>query len=452
MDRKHFLKLMALGGLLPIVLPGCKREPDLGDYSGSVLIVGAGAAGLYAGYLLRQAGATVKILEAGDHIGGRIKQLTGFADFPIEIGAEEVHGQRSTWHDIVFATNAQKVDSDGDDVYFINGSRKTEGDVNGEQGYQDLMRVVNGIDDYNGADKSFDAYLAEKNIPAAYLPLGNALFGNENGTSNALLGVAGAARESKLWTAGNKNFLLKNRSFTSILEEKFSDVIPLVQLNTSVISIDSSGATVKVTDADGVVYEADKVIVTVSVAVLKANAIVFTPALPTAKTTAISQIGMGEGMKVILKFSQEFWPDDTGSIYGAGLVPEWWVTSGGGRSAGDHVLTTFVMGPNAAALSALGAGMVAAICAELDQIFGGTAATSSLQSSHVEDWFANPLFGGTYSYPAVGMGSSARSDLAAAVDGKLFFAGEATHFEGHPGTVHGAMETAYRAVEELVNA
>jgi monoamine oxidase len=194
------------------------------------------------------------------------------------------------------------------------------------------------------------------------------------------------------------------------------------------------------------------VIVTVPLAILQRGDIAFTPALPSTKTDAIANIGMGPGMKVILRFSSRFWPEKTGSIYGAGLVPEFWATAGGGRSSSDDVLTAFVHGDNAATLSAMNdTDLVAAICAQLDTMFGGTVATSSLTDSHIQDWGKEPYIGGTYSYPIVG-GGNARKDLADAIDGKLFFAGEATHYEGHFATVHGALETAYRAAEELVGS
>jgi monoamine oxidase len=51
---------------------------------------------------------------------------------------------------------------------------------------------------------------------------------------------------------------------------------------------------------------------------------------------------------------------------------------------------------------------------------------------------------GAYSYVTVG-GERARAQLAAAVDGTLFFAGEAASSDGQSGTVNGAMHTGIRA-------
>jgi monoamine oxidase len=446
---------MALGSLLPIVGPGlsgCKRYGPLDDYSGTVTIIGAGAAGLYAGWLLKQAGATVRILEATDRIGGRIKELTGFSDFAIELGAEEVHGHRTGWYDIVKETNAEFIkDGDQGDYVVVDGVATLWDDLEGNADFDKLIRLVDQMGNYSGADMTFSDYLTQEGIAANLLPLGNALLGNEYGTSNNHLGTKGVAEGDNAWSAGNQNDLIKNRSFKSILDEKFANVIPDVQLNTHVFRIDTSGTQVVCTDNNGIEYLSDRVIVTVPLGVLKAGVIEFIPALPATKLDAMNKLGMGPGMKVILKFSSGFWPANTGSIYGSSLVPEFWATGGGGRSANDNVLTAFVHGDNALNLSGMGAGLVTAICAELDQIYGNAVATNSLVDSHIEDWFTNPYSQGTYSFPMVGSGN-ARAALASPVDGKLFFAGEATHTEGHFATVHGAIETGYRAAEEVVNA
>lgn len=58
----------------------------------SVLIVGAGAAGLMASYdLVRAGGYNVTVLEANSLLGGRLRKLEDLADFPIDVGGEWIH-------------------------------------------------------------------------------------------------------------------------------------------------------------------------------------------------------------------------------------------------------------------------------------------------------------------------------------------------------------------------
>ena len=73
-----------------------------------------------------------------------------------------------------------------------------------------------------------------------------------------------------------------------------------------------------------------------------------------------------------------------------------------------------------------------------------------LASSHVANWQADPFARGAYSYVPVG-GLDAMKKLAQPVEDTLFFAGEATHHEGHSGTVAGAITTGYRAAAEVIN-
>ena len=74
-----------------------------------------------------------------------------------------------------------------------------------------------------------------------------------------------------------------------------------------------------------------------------------------------------------------------------------------------------------------------------------------LEGHYVHNWSSDPYSGGGYSYVAVG-GLSAPGELAAPVEGTLFFAGEATNQQGHTGTVHGALQTGYQAAEEIARA
>lgn len=65
----------------------------------TVLILGAGAAGLAAAEALSRAGLPVMVLEARGRCGGRIyTRNSPVGELPIELGAEFIHGARvSSW-------------------------------------------------------------------------------------------------------------------------------------------------------------------------------------------------------------------------------------------------------------------------------------------------------------------------------------------------------------------
>ena len=59
-----------------------------------VLVLGAGVSGLAAAERLAQSGCTVRVLDARDRVGGRIRTLRGGTwPVPMELGAEFVQGR-----------------------------------------------------------------------------------------------------------------------------------------------------------------------------------------------------------------------------------------------------------------------------------------------------------------------------------------------------------------------
>ncbi|MEO1021965.1 MAG: NAD(P)/FAD-dependent oxidoreductase [Bacteroidota bacterium] len=106
MTRKEFINLCGLLGIsIPLqgTLTSCTQDENASesDFSGSVLIIGAGAAGLTAGYLLNQRGIDVRVLEASSVYGGRMKRTMDFVDFPVPLGAEWLHVERGIFNEIV---------------------------------------------------------------------------------------------------------------------------------------------------------------------------------------------------------------------------------------------------------------------------------------------------------------------------------------------------------------
>ena len=110
MTRKEFIKIC---GVLGISIPfqasmsSCEKESITPNTTDKVIIIGAGAAGLSAAYLLNQAGVHFELLEASGNYGGRMKRTTSFADFPIPLGAEWMHVAPSILDEIVNDSSVQ---------------------------------------------------------------------------------------------------------------------------------------------------------------------------------------------------------------------------------------------------------------------------------------------------------------------------------------------------------
>lgn len=451
MNRRSFLYTSAFGGLaltaFPSMLASCKDglAEDL-RFEGKVIVIGAGAAGLYAAQILLNQGADVIVLEASNRIGGRIKNNSTFSDFPIELGAEEVHGEKSMLYDAAVASGAQFVDEESTDYYYFNGSLKSEAEATENTLFNTMLEAVDGIVDYTGGDTTAQAYGEISNVSDNVAHIFNALVGNEHGTDNSRIGMFGLRTEEERWTSGDQNLPLRNTTMDEVIRFACADALPIVALEQIVQTIEHHSNGVRVTTADGTVYSADAIVCTVPITQLKNNSIQFIPSLSAAKLAAIQKIGMDRGMKIILQFSERIWPSNMSAVYGRGLIPIFWATSLG--RSDEFILTGFVHGSNAEALAAMGEqGILNQALEELDVLFG--EASDTYVQGLVYDWGNEPFIEGAYSYPTPDMGDAIEV-LAQPVGNRLFFAGEASHTGGHTSTVHGAMETGLRAALEVI--
>lgn len=441
MRRRPFLRSLSAIGLLsaldPAFLLGCRKSDMLLQhaFTGRVLIIGAGAAGLYAAYVLKRLGIACTVLEASDRIGGRLAKLEGFADFPIDLGAEWLHGRNSIVGDLAARMGERLFEDDSDEFFWFNGgiTAALPEDVPAAFEQEDLP------------DVSFLAYAQQRGWLPAYAGIVEGLAGDK-GAGAGDLSAYWSIKEEEDWSSGDTDHRFK-RTFYDLLHDGIAvHVQDRVLLNTPVDRIAWSGSGVEARDIHGGTHTAQKCIVTVPVTVLRDGDIAFEPALPSEKTAAFGKLGMGPGMKVFLKFSQRFFrPNLLG-----GAVCAAYQDNGYGKDGGTPVLMAFPMGQQAAALRALGGeqAIVDALLAELDAMYGGQA-SASFVAAHVQDWAAMPYIRGAYSYSTVGMGD-ARQVAARPVGDALFFAGEAMNTNGHFQTVHGAVETGYRAVLELL--
>ena len=442
MDRRDFLKqssLIAIGGLIipSSFLSACRKETlfEKINYNGKVLIIGAGAAGLYAAYILKSKGIDFKILEASTNYGGRLGKLEGFANFPIDLGAQWLHGKNNILGDLIQKSNTKINLDDSNSVYWFNN-----------QLVNSVPQNTTIFEGDNLPDISYKDYALQKGLGNEYKYIVENIAGDQ-GAAASRISVYGNNKDEENWSSGFDDFKFEETFFDLIDKQIASQVKDKIQFNSIVKQIDYSQSQITVTDSNAINYSADKVIITVPITILKSGDIQFIPALPNEKTAAFSKIGMGAGMKVFLKFSAKFYDQNIigGSICAA------YADESVGKIQNDNVLLAFIMGEQAEYLTSLvsDAAITNALLQELDIMYGGKATTLFI-SSHVQNWTTNPFVRGAYSYSTIGMGD-ARKIATQSLNKKLYFAGEAMNINGHHQTVHGAIETGYREVINILN-
>lgn len=412
------------------------RDKIFGDkrFEGKFLIIGAGAAGLYAGYLLKAEGIDFQILEASDKIGGRLGKVEGFSDLTLDSGAEWLHGKKSVMGELVKRTGTKIKRDKSKELYWFKGKLRKKLPLYLED---ELEK------DENLEDISFKAYAENKGYGEEYTYIIEQLAG-DYGADSSELSAKWALKEEEAYSAGFKDYKFRETYFDLFDKHIISEIRDSIQLNTVVKQIDYREEQVLVRDQNGQSYQADKLILTVPITILQDGDITFSPPLPQNKIEAFQKIGMGPGMKVFLKFGQKFYE---GYVAG-GKVCAAYADESWGKKGEDHVLLAFVMGKQAEYLSSLDSEqkIVEALLADLDEIYGGQASAYFLDA-FVIDWGKHPYIRGAYSFSKVGIGT-AREIAAEAIDGKIFFAGEAMNLNGHHQTVHGAVETA---IQQLIN-
>ncbi len=411
-----------------------------------VIVIGAGAAGLCAADALVAAGHSAVIFEASDHVGGRVRSLEGFTDVPIELGAEEVHGP-----DNAVAAAAQTLGMETvhhittDDMLRLDGELQSLDQAQLDADVQRAFDLIDSLGEYRGENWSAEEFLIRSHFPCRAWHYLSSRLGVEHGTTLDRLAMRGFATYQRGWEARETNYTLRGR-YIDLFRPILSRLEGRIRLNAPITAIEWDAAP-RVRLQSGEEHTARAIIVTVPLPILRERLIHFSPQLPAEKVAAADSIGMDTGMKIILKFKHRFWEERMYFLHTDGFLPQFW-NACKGKSETAHVLTAFVGGARAETLDRMGVDPVRFALEELDELFGAKIASRSFERGLIADWGADPWIRGLYSYPTTQTTEAGREALARPLAGKIFFAGEATNTLGASGTVHGAMETGWRAAAE----
>ena len=483
MKRRKAIKQIGLGVTAGLALPwlsSCKEDgpgPEI-QYDGVVGIIGAGAAGLLAADILISKGVKVKIFEASDQIGGRVRtfrrsdvssdSLTVFpaalpySDFPLELGADKIIGSDSQWAEIVKLMKVPVVDfrASSADGYIIDNAFVTEEEALLDGDFVTAQNFKNSFSTFSGGANTTVLQAAQgAGVATRMQTIMNSWLGNRYGSSTDRIGANALAEALALIEHDGKELTSSTNPLQDVLLSRYVRAVSLVQFNTKVQSIAYGGEKVEISHSNGT-DTVDKVIVTVPVSILKAGDITFSPALPASKTGAMSRIGMDASIRFILEFKRNFYGEAMAALLGGAEGPDY-LNSAIGRSELNKTLSITINGPKAEQLSSLsGTQAVQQLLDEMDIAFGNSLATNNIRRDTADnslvftmkDWTKDPLIKGGFSYPLPGGSNADRTALAAPVGDKLFFAGEATDDKGEYGTVSGALNSGERAAFEVIEA
>ncbi len=416
-----------------------------------VIIVGAGAAGLAAGRRLHDAGQSILILEARNRIGGRIWTDHTFADFPIEQGAELIHGESAVTHDLLQAAG----------LHTLPAPRKEFlqwGTPPPVQRIADLPADLRTTIDalraaYNAlpqqldpaVDLSLAAYLRGQGFDAAAIAIADVLFAQTCCASIETLSCADLVREMGVDHAGLDEFRIRE-GYDALLEY-YSAGLP-IQLNSPVQSIRWDNHHVTISTTQGQVT-ARKCLITLPVSLLQTGIITFDPPLSSAKQAAIAAFRMEPATKLIYRFSAPLWDESLVYLAHNGVTARWW-TPGYGRPDAA-ILCCYVTAERAAQLDAMSE--VDALqrgLEEISHLLGQPDLSAACLEARRISWAAEPYTRGGYAHLPPGA-ADARLLLAQPEGDLLFFAGEATAHDTNPQTVHGAIESGWRAAAEILH-
>ncbi len=396
------------------------------------VVVGGGAAGIAAARRLHDAGREVLLLDASDRLGGRARTVA-LAGYPVDLGCGWLHSaRRNPWT----GTAEQR------------GFTVDRASPKWDEQWRDLGFPP---DEQHAAGEAWDRW--EKSAHAALggpdRPLSDFIAADDPWRSmiDAISGYANGANLDQVslhdWaayedSAGPENWAVRE-GYGSLITDHAKGVP--VRLDAPVTRVDHRGPTLRIESPAGAI-EAARGIVAVPTPILATGRLAFDPPLP-AKQAAAEALPLGLADKAFLRVDGPLpWPAHSHLIGD----PHCAATASYRLSPfGWPLVEAFFGGECAEVLENGDAGAFA--IEELVRLLGSEW-RDRLTPLGATCWRKEPWIGGSYSHARIGRAGE-RTTLAAPVDGRIFFAGEACSRQDFS-TAHGAYQTGIAAAEAIL--
>lgn len=397
-----------------------------------VAVIGGGAAGIAAARRLHEAGVSYLLVEARARLGGRAYTVPGPGGAAVDLGCGWLHsGDRNPWTAIAEASGWEVDRSDAPwqrpalSVNFPPADQDAFGQAS-EAFYQRLETA--GPAD---PDVALSALVEPRE---RWTPLLDAVSTYVSGAELDRV----SARD--LWNYADTGVNWRVRGGYGAMIAAHAEGLN-VRLDCAVRGIDHSGKRLRIETTRGNLM-ADRAIITLPSRLIAEEAVTFTPALPDKADAARGlPLGLADKLYLTLPDSEGFDVD----CRALGRTDSAATATYNFRPMGKPQIECYFAGANAADLERGGqAAFLDFARGELTGLFGADfARRAGFIGLHM--WGSDPWSGGSYSYARPGCAGQ-RQVLAAPVEDRLFFAGEACS-EHDYSTAHGAYRTGVAAAE-----
>ena len=401
---------------------------------------------------LARAGKRVTLLEARERCGGRIETLP-VAEFgyAAEGGAEFVHGAASHTRALMHEAGLSLTSSRGTAWHAADGVLSV--DERSMPHAADFRRALMALKDDLPVAEFLQRHLAAPQFAELRRSVTRMVEGYD---------AADASRASTF--ALRDEWMGRGLGQQGRISEGYGALIAFllaecrkhgvaVHFGADVTAIDADRETLVVRCRDGRSFASSGAVLTVPLPLLRNIAL--SEAARSIADTALADIGFGNVVKILFRFTRTWWAAHGGQnladmsfLFSSARVPTWWTQ----YPAQHPVLTGWLAGPRADAVAALSPDDIVEIA--LGSLAENFAVSREwlkglLVAARAINWGADRFAGGAYSYA-----TPRTRQLLARLDrteARLWFSGEAFYGGPEMGTVEAALASGWQAVQSILS-
>ncbi|MEM9705977.1 MAG: NAD(P)/FAD-dependent oxidoreductase [Pseudomonadota bacterium] len=426
--RRDFL-LAGSAAAATLNLSSCERPNVALPRGARIVVIGAGFAGIGAAGRLQDAGYLVELIEASERIGGRAHSVP-LGDFPADLGANWLRVSNNELMPIAEEMNLVSAKSNmqtsaflKDGVIEIMDASRVEGNVEqalaGPYVRYQAARMLGRRPRARSARELLEPVFAADptfECTGARLIAGIYAADLKDLSGDILIGGGADASQSadeliEPTVVGGMQALAE--ALAKPLKPVFGEQARRIKRTDAGVSITTNRRTIN----------ADAVIVTTSIGVLKNQGIVFEPGLPKRHKEVLDAMDMGSFAKLWIRYPEAIWSFET-DVVGMCGTDEIHGVFDFSKSHDQPVILAYAAGDQGRVLEAMSDEDARTLVHETLKTRLGIALPEPTGFAK-NSWSENPLVGGAYMYPNTQYRADDNLRLRAPIADRILLAGEA---------------------------